>query len=133
MNLKQKVNLFATTHYKKIDKGDFIDAEYALCNSACHFNSVQAVKAGRADKVWLVWAGGKKGVVHFINSKKGKFFDETWVDCDYHSSYRIIREIKPSEFDDVYDILCNTKKLFINMLGSLLDKFKHRNDIHGTI
>lgn len=133
MNLNERCNNFAVAHYIPIPKDKFIKAEFAMSNSACHYNAVAAVHGGRADKVWLVWAGGKNGVVHFINSKSGKFFDETWNDYDSCRDYRIIREIKLSEFDDVFDVLCATKRALISSCGTLRDKFNHRNKLHGVI
>ena len=133
--ISEKINDFAIAHYPLLDKDKFIDAQHALCNSACHFNSVQAVKSGRADKSLLVWAGGKNGVVHFINSKGGKYFDETWEGATPFSDYRLIREIKSHELSGVYDILCSTKKAYIDMFGlSFKERRKLKKDgIHTLI
>jgi len=136
VNLSERVNKFAVSHYPLIDRSKIIKAEFALSNSACHFNAVAAVNSGRADKVWLVWANGSNGVVHFINSKCGKFFDETWCDESYKGAeYRIIREIKKNEFDSVYGILCATKYSYYSMFGSVWEKIKLSitDKLHGTI
>lgn len=128
-NLKKRINLWAKTCLWKIPDDRLIKAQFAMCNQACHFNAVQAVYAGRADKVWLAWGGGDNGCVHFINSKDGKFFDETWFDYE-NQNYRIIRRVKESEFDDIYDVLCNAKKHLIQTHGSWIDKLM---EIHSLI
>lgn len=133
MKIQKKINNFAVAHYPKIDNDKIIKADFALSNAACHFNAVASVNAGRADKVWLVWAGGNDGVVHFINSKSGKFFDETWCDGKKNTwNYRIVREIKRHEFDDVYDILCATKRAYWSMFGTAWEKYKSTKKLHGT-
>lgn len=133
MKIQQKINNFAKSHYPEISTDKIVKADFALSNSACHFNAVASVNAGRADKVWLVWAGGNDGVVHFINSKSGKFFDETWCDGKKNNgSYRIIREIKDHEFDDVYGILCSTKRAYWSMFGTAWQKLRSIKKIHGV-
>jgi len=136
VKINKKVNNFAVAHYPKIRRLNIVKAEFALSNSACHFNAVAAVNSGRADKVWLVWAGRESGVVHFINSKSGKFFDETWCDDRYAGEeYRIIREIKKNEFNSVYEILCATKRAYYSMFGTTLEKIKLScgGKLHGDI
>tara|TARA_R110002049_G_scaffold84479_2_gene214978 strand:+ start:606 stop:1007 length:402 start_codon:yes stop_codon:yes gene_type:complete len=133
MRTSEKIYNFALSHYKHIPNGKVIDADFALSNSACHFNAVAAARAGRADKVWLVWAGRKNGVVHFINSKNGKFFDETWHDDNDKSCYWIIREVKPHEYDNVYEILVATKKALISMFGSTWQRLRVGKKYHGII
>lgn len=133
MGLQEKINQFAVVHYPLLDKKKFIDAQYSLCNSACHYNSVQAVKTDRADKVLLCWAGGDKGVVHVVNGKGGKYFDETWEGATPFAEYRLIREIKKHEYANIYNILCDTKRTYIQLFASPWEKFKHRKSIHGTI
>lgn len=133
MKTPERIYNFALSHYKQIQPDKMIDADFALSNSACHFNAVAAARAGRADKVWLVWAGRKSGVIHFINSKDGKFFDETWHDDKDKSCYWIIREVKPHEYDDVYNILVTTKKSLISAFGTPWQKFRVNKKPHGII
>jgi len=130
---KEMINNFAIVHYRKVNKEQIIKAEFALNNAACHYNSVAAVNAGRADKVWLAWVGGKKGVVHIINSKNGKFFDETWHDYTTPYDIRIIREIRESEFDLVCDILVATKDLYFEMFGKKLLRMPYDESVRNEI
>ena len=131
---QEKCNNFAVAHYQLLDNDKFIDAQYALCNSASHFNAVQAVKSGRADKVLLCWAGSVNGVIHVINVKGGKYFDETWGGASPFTDYRLIREVKSHEYKDIYNILCATKKMFISMFATTRkEKRTFKDSIHGTI
>lgn len=133
MKIQQKINNFAIAHYPLIPSSKIGKSHFALSNKACHFNAVAAVHGNRADKVWLVWAGGSGGVVHFINSRQGRFYDETWCDEHYkNGEYRIIREIKVHEFGDVYDILCATKRAYWSMFGTAWEKHKSIKNIHGV-
>lgn len=111
----KKAFTFARVHYKKISYDKFKKAEFAMSNSACHFNAVAAVNGGRADKVWLVYSGSESGgAIHFINSKRGVYFDETWHDYK-NQNYYIIREVLPFEFEDIFDLLVATKQTFYDM------------------
>lgn len=131
--IRNRIHQWAETCLFKIPQAKIKHAGFSLLNGACHFNAVAALRSGRADKVWLVWAGGKNGVVHFINSKSGMFFDETWHDYE-NQSYHIIRMVKPDEFNDIGDLLNQCKRHLINQHGSMIDKLKMRlGHIHGTI
>lgn len=132
-DIQKRVNAFAVTHYPKVDSDKLINAEFSLSNKACHANAVAAYRAGRGDKVWLVWAGGEYGAIHFINSKQGKFFDETWHDYDAKESYRLIREIKPCEFDDIYEILEAAKVALISAVGTRWQRYRVMKSPHGLI
>ena len=131
---KRKMFAFARSHYVNIPQEKIIKADFALSNSSCHFNAVAAVNAGRADKVFLVWAGRDEGVIHFINKKGDKFFDETWHDDDNDKScYWIIREVKPHEFDDIYNLLVATKKALVGMFGNTWQKIRFDKKPHSII
>lgn len=133
MTLNEKIDVWARSYLWLIPKERIKQAEFSLSNAACHFNAVSAFRAGRADSVWLVWAGGEKGVVHFINSKDGKFFDETWHDWE-DQSYRVIRKIHPHEHDDVYEILCDVKRDMVRNYGTLWQRIRMLpNNLHGVI
>lgn len=130
MDIRERVYHFAVTNYKLIDSKDMIYATLSLSNSSCHVNAVAAKRAGRADRVWLVWGGGKEGCVHFINSLNGKFFDETWHDYNLNQQYRIIREVKESEFEDIYDLLVSAKIALVSAVGNPWQRFNVTRNPH---
>lgn len=99
---------------------------------AQHYRDMQA-EAGRADKVWMVWAGGARGCIHFINSKGGLFFDETWHEYDSKHSYRLIRLIRDSEYSEISDILFSAKMMMFFCCGSFIDRMLSRGKIHSWI
>lgn len=126
---KRKCFDFVVTNYRKIPHDKIKKADFALSNAACHFNAVAAVNGGRGDKVWMVWGGGKDGVIHFINSLKGVFFDETWSHYD-NRNYYIIRQVMPCEFDDICDLLNSSKRMLINLNGNLIERVMARRKLH---
>lgn len=129
MCLRKKLYKRAMAAYERIDKDKFKMPDFALSNRNCGNNSVAAVTAGRADKVWMCLAGSKNDmVVHFINSKDGEYFDETWGDKSRY--YHLVREIAPSEFDSISDILRAYKDDFVESNGSWAERFRHnRGDV----
>ena len=123
---------FVLTNYKKVPFDKIKKADFALSNSSCHYNAVAAVNGGRADKVWMVWGGKEKGVIHFINSSKGVFFDETWNHYDNQDFY-LIREVMPLEFDGIVDLLNASKRMMFNINGTLLSKYFGMKNLHRWI
>ena len=131
MSLKRRINTHMRVNYQRIPHDRIIDAQFALGNANCHHNAVAAVRAGRADAVWMVWAGhGDQGCVHFINSKEGKFFDETWHDESNRQDYYIIRKVRPDEYDDVYDLLVDCKWMLANLLATRWQRWRMKQDSH---
>lgn len=114
----KKCHNFCAVHYPRIDADKIDHGEYSFEQQRCSANAVAAARAGRADHVYMVWAGNKKeGVIHFINSKAGRFFDETWHQTDVKYHYRIIRRVHPNEYGDIDDLLMNCKQMFVDMFG----------------
>ncbi len=129
---KSKCFDFVVTNYKKVPYGKIKKSGFALSNTACHFNAVAAVNGGRADKVWMIWAGSADGCVHFINSLNGMFFDETW--CHYENqNYYIIRQVMPCEFEGIYNLLCSSKRMLVNLNGNFVERILARRKLHGWL
>ncbi len=121
-NLKQKVFRHIQRHYQPIDAALISDSQFAFNNLLCFENAVQAYRAGRANKVWMVWAGKQNGVLHFINSNDNIFFDETWVDKSKPRTYYVMREVMPWEFDDIVELFKATRYDLINTCGNWFNK-----------
>lgn len=131
--LSAKVYRHVQRLYKPLDPELFSHSQFAFSNLKCFDNAVQAVRAGRANKVWMVWAGKRSGLIHFINSNGNIFFDETWVDKEKTPTYYIMREIMPSEYDAIQDVFVDTRYDLINTCGSWLDKLRYHFNPNNTI
>jgi hypothetical protein len=129
---KQRCYDFVLCHYRKIPQDKFINAEFSLSNSACQNNAVASVRAGRADKVLMVWGGTSNGCIHFINKKDGFYFDETWHDYD-SQDYFIIREVVESEYSGICDLLEAPKRMLFNMNGTMLSRYFGMKNINRWI
>ena len=92
---------YVVATYKKINQDSFILGD-CMYNYKCHINSIQRVKNGSAQKVYVCIAVKKTDwqtiIVHFINQlENGEFQDNTWgwVYEDY--DYYIVKELDVSE------------------------------------
>lgn len=131
--LSEKVFRHIQRNYKPIDPESFSHSQFAFNNNLCFENAAQAYRAGRANKVWLVWAGTYKGMIHFINSNDGVYFDETWADKVKPPPYYVIREVMPWELDDVKGLFVNVRYDLVNTCGNWWDKWHHRLSPNSTI
>tara|TARA_B100000700_G_scaffold311500_1_gene393515 strand:+ start:121258 stop:121659 length:402 start_codon:yes stop_codon:yes gene_type:complete len=133
MKLTEKVFRHIKRNYKPIDPESFSHSQFAFNNQLCFDNAVQAYRAGRANKVWLVWAGTHNGMIHFINSNDGVFFDETWVDTERPAPYYIIREVMPWELDSIKDLFVSVRYDLVNTCGNWLDMWRYKRNPNSTI
>lgn len=104
---------YVQINYKKINKDDMKLGD-SYFNRKCHLNSVQYVKKGLADEVYLsIYIDDGWPIVHFINKVEDKYVDNT-LGWQYELiDYYIIRKIDPSEYYDIADILDNTQSKLI--------------------
>lgn len=123
--LNKKIEEYVISHCERVPRESIIRADFSLSNGACHFNAVAAVRAGRADSVWLVVALGEEGaVVHFINSYLGEFFDETWHEYDEKHHYYILKEVMSDEYSSIETILMGAKRAIVRVCGTKKDMLK---------
>ena len=123
--LLEKIKQYVVNNYYKVNKSDMILGESSF-NNRCHLNSVQKVKEGKADKVYLcIEVDQTDGFmcVHFINGKDGKYVDNTLGWRYEQIDYYIIREVDESEYKDIWNLLDNTKKFLFNTYATWIDKY----------
>lgn len=130
----QRIREYCFTNYPKIDEKDIKMGE-APFNYKCHINTVQKVKEGKAEDVYLCVAIYKNDrtdiCVHFINrDKKGKFVENTWGWCLEDYNYYLIRKVNKGEYYRIGDILQYTKRTLINLNSTWLGRFINRVDEH---
>lgn len=124
MGLKKKykkkivkgIEEFIISNYEKVD---LIMGE-GLFNNRCHHNSVQAVKEGWADEVYLCLCVSKEyyPIVHVINKTQGVFVDNTLGYRFSEYDYYIVREIREDEFYRVDNILGDKKRELIKLFSN---------------
>lgn len=121
----EKIRQYVVSNYYKINKSDMILGELSY-NYRCHLNSVQKVKEGKADKVYLCieidWDDDFV-CVHFINGKGNKYIDNTLGWRYEQIDYYVIREVDESEYHDIWNLLNDTKKFLFNLYATWVDKY----------
>lgn len=106
----KKIIEHVTANYTKINKSD-MQLGNIIYNYRCHLNSVQCVKEGKADEVYLcVYIENNWPIVHFINKNGDKFIDNTLGWTYENIDYYIIRKVSKEEYDSITDILVNTQR-----------------------
>lgn len=130
-NILLAIRKYITTNYKKLNIDDFEIGD-APFNKRCHLNSVQKVKEGKAEKVFLCFSIDKDNnsqCVHFINQlENGKYQDNTCGWLYEHSEYYLMKEIDKTEQEKIWDILMNTKEMLINLHSNRFLRFIYRID-----
>lgn len=121
----KKIKQYTISNYYKINKSDMILGE-SFYNHMCHYNSVQKVAEGKADKVYLCMEIDEDDnfiCVHFINKKGNKYIDNTLGWRYEYIDYYIIREVDGSEYRNIGNLLDNTKKFLFNTYATWFDKY----------
>ncbi len=132
--IKEKIVKNAIDWAKTLKKIEVITnpSDTILFNSACHLNSVNQVKQGKAVAVAevILIDNNPHPVVHYINlNSQGEYYDITlgwhWSSCDY----RLVRIIPADskDYDNIYTHLMNLKSKLYNKSSKYL-RMIHRGD-----
>jgi len=117
--IKSRIYDYVVANYPKLEDDRFVLGDMPY-NYKCHYNAVQKVLEGKADKVYACIAIHKRDwqdiIVHFINgTQKGKYQDNTWGWVHKHYDYYLVKEVKEDEYDNVVDILGGLKEMLIQL------------------
>ncbi|MZK53347.1 hypothetical protein [Clostridium beijerinckii] len=106
----KKIIEYVRTNYTYINLSDMMQGNI-IYNYRCHLNSVQCVKEGKADEVYLcVYVENNYPIVHFINKQGDKFVDNTLGWTYENIDYYIIRKINSDEYKNITDILVQAQR-----------------------
>lgn len=125
-DIYERIQQYCISHFQKLSPEDFVIGNSPL-NSKCHLNAVQAVKEGKASKVFSCYAFDRSNntqCIHFINQlSDGKYQDNTWGWLHEWCDYYLIKEISSEEQQHIWDSLIDTKVSMFNVCSSRFERF----------
>ena len=125
-DIYKRIQKYCISHFRKLNQSDFVIGNAPL-NRKCHLNAVQAVKEGKAAKVFSCYTFDRSNnsqCIHFINQlETAKFQDNTWGWLYEWCDYYIIREIAPDEYSHIWDALENTRESIVKINSSRFERF----------